>query len=49
MFKQNSGNEVNVIFFWEFEVGPRSKIILSSLVGRKEAQQYVVITGDNSM
>jgi len=43
-FTQNPGNEVNVIFFWEFEVmGPRSKIILSSLDGRKEAQQYVVI------
>ena len=48
-FIQNPGIEISVIFFWEFEVmGPRSKIILNSLDGRKEAKQYVIVTGDNS-
>ena len=30
-FIQNPGNEINLIFFWEFEVmGPRCKIIYNS-------------------
>ena len=40
MFIQNPRNEINVIFLWEFEImGHRSKIILNSLDGRKEAVQ----------
>jgi len=40
VFIQNPGNEINVMFFWEFEVmGTRPKMILNSLDGRKEAKK----------